>query len=75
MPLATDILLYTFVTQLITESNDHLDAQMASLIESDSGTESDSESEWRWMSGTMSRHPQQCLSSGSPRVYSSRYLQ
>src|SRR5882672_8622665 len=43
--LATDILLDTFVTQLITERNDCLNAQMASLIESDLGTESDSESE------------------------------
>src|SRR5882672_7985806 len=32
--LATDILLDAFITQLITENNDCLDAQMASLIES-----------------------------------------
>src|SRR5882724_4711553 len=43
--LATDILLDAFITQLITESNDCLNSQFASLIESDSGTESDSKSE------------------------------
>src|SRR5882724_7836417 len=43
--LATDILLDAFITQLITESNDCLNSQIASLIESNSGTESDSESE------------------------------
>ena len=42
--LSTNILLDAFITQLITESNDHLDYQIASVIESDSKTESDSES-------------------------------
>src|SRR5882724_5768367 len=37
--LATDILLDAFITQVITESNDCLNSQIAFLIESDSGTE------------------------------------
>jgi len=46
MPCPTEhqLLLDAFITQLMTESHDHLDAQIASPIESDSGTKSNSES-------------------------------